>query len=561
MLHRFNRHLFKLCAIALGFLMLVQAADWAQAQVPQPQTPQPTQPQVVMLGGKPVFEVKTGLQSFSAEQRATDISQRLTEVANNYQLPVDSIRTEMIKDVPLIVAGQNPAIPIATIDAADAAIANQTEAALAQSWTRSMKTAVTNYRQERSIENILRGIGYTILATLGFFLAVNLLNWLFSMTLDRLKIWLNRVGERLRNSGRQRFTVTPFISLAIRFAELARNLLYLLLLCVYIFLILGFFPWTQGLSLNFWSILGSTIASIEQGIVSYLPELITLIFIIFITREILAFTRLFFREVELGNIAAPWFYPDWAKPTFDLTRFFIIALAVAIGLPFLPGFKSPAFQGVSLVLSALFTLGAASAFSNIVGGIISVYTRGFQIGDMVQVGEQIGIINEKNLLVTRIRTPKNVVITVPNSALIGNNVINYSALSRDTDDQMGLILHTTITLGYDIPWQKVHEALIRAAKATPDVLTTPPPFVLQTALNDYNVSYELNAYTDHPERMPAIYSDLHQNIQDYCNQGGIEILSPGYLAMRDGNHSTIPASYLPNTYKAPGFTINGLDSK
>jgi small-conductance mechanosensitive channel len=79
--------------------------------------------------------------------------------------------------------------------------------------------------------------------------------------------------------------------------------------------------------------------------------------------------------------------------------------------------------------------------------------------------------------------------------------------------------------------------------------------VLQTSLGDFYVSYELNAHTDQPNKMAAIYSELHQNIQDSCNEAGIEILSPHYGALRDGNPSTIPSEHLPKDYQAPPFHI------
>ena len=122
----------------------------------------------------------------------------------------------------------------------------------------------------------------------------------------------------------------------------------------------------------------------------------------------------------------------------------------------------------------------------------------------------------------------------------------------------GVILHTTVTIGYDAPWETVHALLIAAARATTDILPTPPPFVLQTALNDFYVSYELNAYTDAPENIPSIYSELHQNIQDKFNQGGVEIMSPHYTQLRDGNRTTIPANYLSPDYTAPGLRLTNV---
>ncbi|MER3434967.1 MAG: hypothetical protein C4288_16500 [Leptolyngbya sp. ERB_1_1] len=348
----------------------------------------------------------------------------------------------------------------------------------------------------------------------------------------------------------------PFADLGLRFIELARNILNLILIGFYIFLIFSFFPWTKPLSENFWTLVSASLGSATQAIVNYLPNLFTLILIIFITREILAFTRLYFREIERGNITVSGFYPEWVRPTFQVIRFFILALSVAIALPYLPGFKSPAFQGVSLVVSALITFGAARAVSNIVGGVIAVYTRGFQLGDMIKIGDLTGIVTDKNLLVTRIRTPKNVIITIPNATVLSSNIINYSALAKNAEDHTGLILHTTVTLGYDVPWRKVHETLIQAAMITPDILHEPAPFVLQTSLNDFNIAYELNAFTDRADHMQDVYSDLHKNIQDQCNQVGIEILSPGYYAVRDGNHSTIPENYLPEDYASPGFRVD-----
>jgi small-conductance mechanosensitive channel len=249
----------------------------------------------------------------------------------------------------------------------------------------------------------------------------------------------------------------------------------------------------------------------------------------------------------------PGFYPEWAEPTYRLLTYLVFALSAAIIFPYLPGSSSPSFQAVSLFLGALVSLGATAAVSNIVAGFILVYTRAFRVGDRVSIADAVGIVEEKMLLVTRIRTFENVLVTIPNATLLNSNITNYSALLRDS--QAPLMLPATISLGYEVPWRKVHETLIAAALATPDVLSDPPPFVLQTALNDFYISYELKVFICKPEDIPLICSALHQNIQDKCNQAGIEICSPHYSALRDGNHSTIPAQYLPKDYQAPGFHV------
>ena len=163
---------------------------------------------------------------------------------------------------------------------------------------------------------------------------------------------------------------------------------------------------------------------------------------------------------------------------------------------------------------------------------------------------------KKTLLVTRIRTIKNVDITVPNAMVLSSHITNFSSSAQD----YGLILHTTVTIGYDAPWRQVHELLIAAAQATGNILEQPVPFVLQTSLDDFYVSYQINAYTDKPSVMARTYSELHQNIQEKFNEGGIEIMSPHYSTLRDGNQTTIPESYLPESYKQPTFRVSKVDA-
>lgn len=166
-----------------------------------------------------------------------------------------------------------------------------------------------------------------------------------------------------------------------------------------------------------------------------------------------------------------------------------------------------------------------------------------------------GDITFKALLVTHLRTTKNVEITLPNSTVLSGAILNFSTAAKES----ALILHTSITIGYDAPWRRVHELLIAAASATQHILKDPPPFVLRTALNDFYDSYQINAYTDHPHEMARIYSDLHQNIQDKFNEGGMEIMSPHYSQLRDGNNTTIPENYRPADYAALGLRITHLD--
>ena len=302
---------------------------------------------------------------------------------------------------------------------------------------------------------------------------------------------------------------------------------------------LSFFPGTQTIVSSVVDKFGEMLLRAGQSALSYLPNLLTLIFIVVVTRYLLKLLRFFHDGIHSKKIKIAGLHQELAGPTFQLLRFMVFALALVAAYPFLPGSNSPVFRGITIFVGFLLSLGSTSLVTNIVSGIVLTYTRGLRIGDRVKIGGTVGDVLERTLLVTRIRTIKNVVVTIPNGMVLNNEIINYNAPMLEE----GLILNTTVTIGYDVPWRKVHDLLIQAALGTRDILSDPKPFVFQTSLDDYYVSYELNAYTHVPERMAMIYSELHQNIQDWFNEAGVEIMSPGYTAYREGNEVTIPVEY------------------
>jgi small-conductance mechanosensitive channel len=202
-------------------------------------------------------------------------------------------------------------------------------------------------------------------------------------------------------------------------------------------------------------------------------------------------------------------------------------------------------------MGVLVSLASSSALSNMIAGIVLTYTSAFRVGDRVKLGDAFGDIIETSLLATRVRTIKNEHVTIPNSIALGSAVTNYSRPGKTP----GLILHTSVTIGYDVPWRKVHDLLIDAALATPGLRAEPRPFVWQTALNDFYVTYEINAYTDAPRDMIDIYAALHARIQDAFCAAGVEIMSPHYTSLRDGNAVAIPEALRPSGYRAPAFRV------
>jgi small-conductance mechanosensitive channel len=242
-------------------------------------------------------------------------------------------------------------------------------------------------------------------------------------------------------------------------------------------------------------------------------------------------------DIEIEKLVIKGFPKDWAKPTVKLFSIIIYAFAIIMVFPHLPGSDSPAFKGVSLFLGVLFSLGSTSAIANIVAGIVITYMRPFQIGDRVKIMDTVGDVVDKTLLVTKLKTLKNEDVTIPNALIINNHLVNYTANAKEE----GLILHTTITLGYDVDYDLVEKLLLRAGKQAILIQRDPKPFVLQKSLEDNYVIYELNVYTKQAAKMALIYSDLNRKILEVFNKEGIEILSPKYVASRDGNRSTVPS--------------------
>lgn len=512
----------------------------------------------VMLDNQELFTIRQGIGSFSAQERAKSITDRIEKIADDDALsPEDlTIKIDPEDKNPSIILGDTV---IATITSKDAKLHAVSQEVLAERALAKIKAAIVRYRQERQPDNLFKDAVLTVSATL----ATVLIFWVIIFISSRVFPQIQRlITSLVPGVVFQNFEIISSQTIGIfslRVLQFIRTLIILTILYFYLTFVLRLFPWTRKFGDGFLQYFFSALEVVSQEIAKYLPSIFIILIIVFITHYLLRAIKPFFTGLERENLVINGFYPDWAKPTYNLLSLLIIALAIVIAFPYLPGFNSPAFQGVSVFLGVLFSLGSTSAIANVVGGIILIYTRSFQLGDKISIGDVIGDVIEKGLLVTRIRTPANRIITIPNSSLLNTNVINFSVSQREF--KQPLILQTTVTLGYDLPWRKVHTTLKEAALATKFIVSEPAPFVLQTSLDDFYVSYQLNAYTDHPSKMVYIYSELHQNIQDKCNEVGIEIMSPHYKALRDGNHSTIPENYLPEDYQSPAFGIQSNPQK
>lgn len=535
-----------LCMLLIPvFSVSAAPKDQKTSAVPVKAVSAPTIEEPVLLDGKPVLTVATGVLSFTPAERAQAISKRLKSLADERLIAVDRINVVEAETTSDIMVQD---MVLMSVTEADVKSAGKARAELAQEYAGKIRTAVAAYRAERSAKNLLidtlQASGVTALLALLLLGIRRGVPWLESYLLS-LK---GSVIRSIRFQSIEFLHEDRIIAMALSVIRFVRMLLVLGLLYLYVPLVLSFFPMTEGMAARLFGYIQTPVIKVWQGVTAYLPNIFFIVVITVCTWYVIRFSRFLFSEVEKQNISLPGFYPDWAMPSFKITRFLIIAFSVVVAFPYLPGSDSPAFKGVSVFLGVLFSLGSSSAIANVVAGSILTYMRAFSLGDLVKISDTAGTVAEKTLLVTRIRTAKNEDVTIPNSMVLGSHIINYSSSSR-------LILHTTVTVGYDVPWPKVHELLLAAARSTQSILPEPPPFVLQTALNDFNVGYELNVYTDTPSAMPQIYSDLHKNIQDRFHEAGVEIMSPNYTALRDGNASTIPADHLPSGYQPPAHRV------
>jgi small-conductance mechanosensitive channel len=504
----------------------------------------------VVLNNRSVTVIYAPNNGASAADRAKAIAGRLEAFAEDRSLPANLIQSEELSGHGTVVFARN-SIFMEVTDA-DAAAAQLSRSQLAAQIVAGMRDAVIQYRNDWSTKNVIKYVFYVLAATTLLVALLFGLTGLYRATRRKILSWT--VGSRRLKDLALSAVVTPrrVAALLLTIQGAVRWLLIVLLLQAYVTVIFSIFPDTAGLVVSFYSWIFAPLKVLWVQFLGYLPNLFFVIVISFITFYILKVNRFLFLEVRDGKINIKGFDSDWAEPTSKLVNIVIFTLAVMVVFPYLPGSDSPAFKGISILFGVLLSFGSGSAVANIISGAVLTYMRPYRVGDRVKIADTVGDVAEKGLLVTRVRTIKNVSITIPNAAILNAHILNYSTSARD----VGLIVHSTVTIGYDTPWRQVHELLIAAAGATQGTLHHPRPFVFQTALNDFYVAYEINAYTADANHVDDIASTLHQNIQDQFNAAGVEIMSPHYASMRDGNTIAIPEANQPPGYRPPSFRVS-----
>ena len=487
----------------------------------------------VIVEGDTLYYLFAKRGGHTPQQRAEMNAAAITELGKRFNLQPDSVYIDSSDIVTDLMYGNKV---LSSFTDQDGLWEGCSRDQLAAAKRKVIVDKLKVMKDEHSLWQLGKRILYFILVIVGQFLLFKLTIWLF----NKLKARIQRLKDtKLKPISIQDYELLDTqkqVNLLVFLASLLRYAVMLLQLILTVPLLFAIFPQTKDLAYKLFSYIWEPIKSIFLGIVEYIPNLFTIFVIWLAVKYLVRLVRYLASEIQSERLKIGGFYADWAMPTFHIVRFLLYAFMIAMIYPYLPGSKSGVFQGISVFAGLIVSLGSSTVIGNIIAGLVITYMRPFKLGDRIKLNDTTGNVIEKTPLVTRIRTPKNEVVTIPNSFIMSSHTVNFSQSARD----YGLIIHSEVSIGYDIPWRKTHQLLIEAALNTPGVVDDPRPFVLETSLQDYYPVYQVNAYIKDANQLAQVYSDLHQNIQDRFNEEGIEIMSPHYIATRDGNETTIP---------------------
>lgn len=486
-------------------------------------------PAVLVFDGQELLHV-AGISSLSAEVRVDTMRRSLKRAARSPLVSTKEFVIHHDDRVGVSLIMLNNGQMLCTVWEPDAELNGVSRRELAEQWHETLATAIDHFRQERTTDAILRSSLFAVLATV-VFLGI----WLVILRIFKRE--MRFVESRL--AGKQTLKLLDgdtIVSIHHNTVKIIRMLIILTVFIGYLNIMLGLFPWTYNLSAGLFSLIRTPVVTFAGAFVDNLPNFFAIGVILTITHFVLKSLKHVFDQIGEGKVRIKGFYTDWADTTYSLIRMVVIVFAAVVAWPYIPGSGSPAFKGISIFMGVLVSLGSSSAMGNIFGGLMLTYMRSFSPGDFVEINNMRGTVMQRRTFATRLRTPTNEIISIPNQAVSANPIINYSRMTKS----IGVNIGTSVTIGYDVPWRKVHALLLKSAEGVNDVLDDPAPTILQLSLADFYVKYKLVVSTKEPAKKFRILSDLHQNIQDHFAKAGVEIMSPHYQGNRSGEGPAVP---------------------
>lgn len=501
-----------------------------------------------------IFTIYNQLGSYTKKERASAIDARVRLLADNFEFAADSLKIDKNENGWIVYWRDQMIVSVNDQDAlwADAKIDQ-----LAEQYRSIIAQEIARYRDETSLKKMLTGFAFAVIIILIVILIIVGIGKLISWIKRKIISSKGKILDGIQFKGYELISSAKQVRFLWSILTIVKWLLMLTTIYLALPSLLNIFPSTKGYAPILLGYFLNPIKDIGMAIVDYLPNLITIVVICTIFRYLQKALYFFGQEVHHGRLTIPGFYQEWAIPTYQILRVLLFAFLIIVIFPYFPGSDTPIFKGISVFIGILFTFSSAGALGNIIAGLLLTYMRSFAIGDRIKIGELSGDIIEKTLLVTRIRTIKNEIISIPNSQVMNSHTTNYSVEMGGS----GLIIYTNITMSYEIPWQKVHELGILAADRVELLEKAPLPFVLQTSLDDFYVTYQVNGYTKNPHKQALIYSELHKHLLDVFHEAGIEILSPHYRAVRDGSHKDMPQEHRGESEFIRPFQVDIRDKK
>lgn len=512
-----------LCFVAVPLSPLASAADVDSRAT----TIERHQTASVRIWNRSIVTFRSTYDGVAPSDRVTFASERLN------QIPLD-LGTYHVVATDVIENGKRLAnikvngrfmfsLVEADVDTAGGETFEQARQRAVSSVSEWLEARKTQYR----LPMLLQSAGIALVATLVAAFAVVGVIRLFVLILNyQGKLATGMVGRFMIGN----FNLTPYL---LSFSNGMFRILELstLFSIAYLWLtfVLSLFPYTNPWSKQLSGFLLNLLYQLAHGMLISIPGMFTIVVIFFIARLLNKAITAFFIAVESSSVTIKWFEPETAKATRRITSVLVWVFALVVAYPLIPGSETKAFQGVSVFLGLMVSLGSAGLVGQLIGGIVAVYTKSFQTGDYIRIGDHEGVVSELGMLAAKIVTVRKEEVTIPNALLMSSTVINYTRQSK----KEGAIVGTTVTIGYDTPWRQVHEMLLMAAGRTRKILKSPEPFILQKALSDFYAEYSLMFRIEKPEDRFVVFSELHGHIQDTFNEYGVQIMSPNFVAQPD----------------------------
>lgn len=476
----------------------------------------------VILDGDTLFHIR-GSSALPAPERAENIQNAIITVAEaSDATDVDITYEETELGTRILADG----VIVTTVTAADAELEQMELSVLSLLQSNAIREAILSYRANRTDAARVSGAIEAAVWTLGFATFIVAILWLHRRIRRRTLIFVRRYLQDVEQATAKSVQAEAMAALIRYGLNFVLLIVFFLGFYYYLSFVLLAFAETRYFAQLLLTYLTEPVLQIFKGIISYIPNLIMLGLITWVTSYIIKGMRVFFDAVEAGTFDMGDFEKHWVNPTFNIARVVVILIALVFAVPYIPGSDSAAFQGLTILVGAMLSLGANSVVSNMLAGLFVIYRRSTSIGDRIQIGDHIGDVVQIKLMETHLKSIKNELISIPNAQLMNSDVVNFS---KQTDGK-GLLLHTTVGIGYEEPPEKIEAMLIEAARRTQGLRSRPEPFVLWTALADYAINYQINGYTTRGNSIPRIKSDLHRNIVAVFNQNGVQIMTPSYMA-------------------------------